>query len=148
MGRHIQTAPLRVDDLLAETQAPEDGALIVFAGTVRRYNDGKEVASIEYTSYEPVAERQLSEIETAAEQRFGVTSCRIQHRLGPMEIGDASILIVVRSPHRREAYQASRYAIDTVKHAVPIWKFETYTDGTQVYVKGCPLHSETSETPA
>lgn len=140
MNNHIQTEALSLDALLAETSSPEDGAVITFAGTVRAHNDGKEVASIEYSAYEPVAERQLREIEAEAIERFGVTSCRIQHRIGPMAIGDASVLIVVRSPHRGEAYQASRYAIDTVKHRVPIWKFETYTDGTSVYVQGCPLH--------
>lgn len=140
METHIQTGPLGLDALLAATQSPEDGALAVFAGTVRDHNDGKQVATIEYTVYEPLAERQIADIEREAIKRFGVTSCVIRHRVGPMDIGDISVLIVVRSPHRAEAFAASRYAIDTVKHAVPIWKRETYTDGTQVYVKGCPLH--------
>lgn len=150
MAYHIQTEPLSTDALIAETWSPEDGALIVFAGTVRQHNGGKEVASIEYSAYEPVAERQLREIEQEAEHRFNVTRCRIQHRLGSMDIGDTSVLIVVCSPHRAEAYAASRYAIDIVKHRVPIWKFEIYTDGTSVYVKGCPLHGHdhTTEVPA
>lgn len=148
MGEYIQTDALNLDPLLAATQSPQDGALIVFAGTVRRHNEGKEVASIEYSAYEPLAERQLRDIENETTQRFHVTTCRIQHRIGPMAIGDTSILVVVRAPHRAEAYAASRHALDTVKHTAAIWKFETYTDGTQVYVKGCPLHSDPSELPA
>lgn len=144
MGARIQTAALSVDALIEETRSPNDGALIVFAGTVRRHNDGKEVAAIEYSAYLPVAERQLAAVEREAERRFAVTCCRIRHRIGPMAIGEASILIVVRAPHRGPAYEASRYAIDTVKQTVPIWKLESYTDGTRVHVRGTPLHSNPS----
>ncbi|HET7370778.1 MAG TPA: molybdenum cofactor biosynthesis protein MoaE [Gammaproteobacteria bacterium] len=142
MAERILTEPLNLDVLLAATQSPDAGALSVFAGTVRRHNDGREVAALEYSVYEPLAERRLAEIEREAEQRFGVTCCRIQHRVGQLEIGDTSVLVVVRSPHRSEAFAAARYAIDTVKHTVPIWKRESYADGTQSYVKGCALHEE------
>lgn len=144
MAARIQTEPLSFDALLADTQSPETGALAIFAGTVRRHNAGREVTALEYTVYEPLAERRLAEIEREAEQRFGVTCCRIRHRIGPLAIGDTSVLVVVRAPHRAEAFAAARYAIDTVKHAVPIWKRERYADGTEVYVKGCALHAEDS----
>lgn len=145
MTHHVQSEPLSMDALIAETDSPEAGALIVFSGTVREHNEGKAVATIEYSAYEPVAERRLREIEQDTQQRFDVTCCRIQHRIGPMAIGDSSVMIVVRAPHRADAYEASRYAIDTVKQSVPIWKYETYTDGTHDYVQGTPLHPDNSK---
>lgn len=142
MHERIRREPLSLDALLTVTQSPATGALTIFAGTVRRHNGGREVTALEYSVYEPLAERRLEEIEREAERRFGVTCCRIQHRVGPLDIGDTSVLIVVRAPHRAEAFAAARYAIDTVKHTVPVWKRETYADGTQSYVKGCPLHED------
>ncbi|HEX7325789.1 MAG TPA: molybdenum cofactor biosynthesis protein MoaE [Rhodanobacteraceae bacterium] len=134
--------PLDLDALLAATQAPEDGAVVTFGGTVRLFNDGLRVTAINYSAYAPLAEKMLREIEQQTLARFAVTSCRIRHRLGDLQIGDLSVLVVVRAPHRGAAFEAARYAIDTVKHEVPIWKYEEYADGSHAYVKGCPLHEE------
>jgi molybdopterin synthase catalytic subunit len=136
---------LSLDALVRETASPDAGALVIFAGTVRRTNDGREVTALEYSVYAPLAERRLSEIEAEAERRFNATACRIRHRVGPLAIGETSVLIVARAPHRTEAFAAARYAIDTVKHDVPIWKRETYADGSEAFVKGCALHSTPDE---
>ncbi|MEO8359688.1 MAG: molybdenum cofactor biosynthesis protein MoaE [Vicinamibacteria bacterium] len=109
---------------------PEDGALCVFTGVVRNHNDGKSVLYLEYEGYEEMVVSIFDEIAREAEARFGVTRVRIIHRLGRMEIGDTSVAVAVSSPHRKEAFEACRYAIDTLKHKAPIWKKEFYADGS------------------
>ena len=136
----LVTEPIVLDGLLAETAAPEAGALAIFCGTVRNHNEDRPVRKLSYSAYEPLAEKTLAEIECEARDKFDILECRIVHRLGELKIGDTSLLIVVRSAHRAEAYQASRYAIEEVKHRAPIWKLEEYTDGTWSYVKGCSLN--------
>lgn len=140
--------PLDLAALLAATEAPEDGAVVTFGGTVRLFNDGRRVTAINYSAYAPLAEKMLREIEQETLARFEVTSCRVRHRLGDLQIGDLSVLVVVRAPHRGAAFEAARYAIDTVKHEVPIWKYEEYADGSHAYVKGCPLHEEHAHAAA
>src|SRR5699024_4253455 len=119
VGERIRTEPLQIDELVQQTRAPEAGSLAIFAGTVRCENDAKEVVGLEYTAYEPLAERELERLERDTEQRFGVTVCRLQHRIGPLQIGDTSVLVVVRAPHRAEAFAAARHALDTLKQTVP-----------------------------
>ena len=109
---------------------PEDGALCVFTGVVRNHNDGKSVRYLEYEGYEEMVVSIFDEISAEAKTRFGVTRVRIVHRLGRMEIGDTSVAVAVSSPHRKEAFEACRFAIDTLKHKAPIWKKEFYTDGS------------------
>ncbi len=136
----LVTKPISLDGILAETAAPEAGALAIFCGTVRNHNENRSVRKLSYSAYEPLAEKTLADIEHEAGEKFDILSCRIVHRLGDLGIGDTSLLIVVRSVHRAEAYEASRYAIEEVKHRAPVWKLEEYTDGTSSYVKGCSLH--------
>jgi molybdopterin synthase catalytic subunit len=109
---------------------PEDGALCVFTGVVRNHNDGKAVLYLEYDGYEEMVVSIFEEIAEEAKKRFGVTRVRIVHRLGRMEIGETSVAVAVSSPHRGEAFEACRYAIDTLKHRAPIWKKEFYADGS------------------
>ncbi len=142
MPPRVVHEPLELDPLLAQTDSPECGALVVFAGTVRVHNDGRKVTAINYSAYVPVAEKAMAEIEEETLRRFDITRCEIRHRIGDMQIGDMSVVVVVRAAHRAAAFEAGRYAIDTIKHSVPIWKLETYDDGSQVYVKGCALHNE------
>jgi molybdopterin synthase catalytic subunit len=109
---------------------PEDGALCVFTGVVRNHNDGKAVRYLEYEGYEEMVVSIFEEIAREAQQRFGVTRVRIVHRLGRMDIGDTSVAVAASSPHRGEAFEACRFAIDTLKHKAPIWKKEFYADGS------------------
>lgn len=136
---------LDLDALLAETASPDCGALVVFAGTVRLFNDGRKVSAINYSAYAPLAEKMLADIERRTLARFDIVRCSIRHRIGDLDIGDTSVVVVVRAVHRAAAFEAGRYAIDAVKHGVPIWKYETYTDGSHAYVKGCALHGETAD---
>jgi molybdopterin synthase catalytic subunit len=109
---------------------PQDGALCVFTGVVRNHNDGKAVRYLEYEGYEEMVLSIFEEIAREAEKRFGVTRVRIIHRLGRMDIGDTSVAVAASSPHRGEAFEACRFAIDTLKHKAPIWKKEFYADGS------------------
>ncbi|RLK50488.1 molybdopterin synthase subunit MoaE [Alkalispirillum mobile] len=135
----ISDKPLALDALLEETANPESGALVVFSGTVRNHHEGRDVKAISYTVYKPLAERVLAEIEREALSRFPIQSCRIIHRIGELEVGEDSVLVVVRSAHRGDAFDAARFAIDTLKQRAPVWKNEVYQDGSSRYQDGVPL---------
>jgi molybdopterin synthase catalytic subunit len=101
----------------------------VFVGVVRNENGGRPVRHLEYEAYEEMALPLMQEIAAEARQRFAVTDVRIVHRLGRLEIGESSVAVVATAPHRGPAFEACRYAIDTLKATVPIWKKEFYADG-------------------
>jgi molybdopterin synthase catalytic subunit len=113
---------------LQETAA-HDGALALFLGVVRNEHAGRSVLHLEYEAYESMALSEMQAIEREARRRWPITEIRIVHRLGRMEIGETSVAVAVASPHRREAFEACRFAIDTLKKTVPIWKKEFYADG-------------------
>lgn len=138
--QHLVTAEISVDQALREAADPSAGAVVMFSGTVRNHNEGRMVQSIAYTAYAPLAEKVLADIEREVYAKFDIIKCVVLHRVGQLEIGDSSVLIVVSSVHRPEAFAGGRYAIEEVKHRVPVWKLEEYTDGTHCYVKGCSLN--------
>ena len=109
--------------------APADGAHCTFVGVVRDHNAGRAVLYLEYEAFEEMALPLMEEIAAEAGRRWPVTAITIVHRLGRLEIGEASVAVAVVSPHRAEAFAACRYAIDTLKATVPIWKKEFYADG-------------------
>ncbi len=115
--------------------SPADGALCVFVGLVRNEHQGRAVLHLEYEGFEEMALPLLEQIASDARSRWPVTEIRIVHRLGKLEIGEASVAVAVASPHRAEAFAACRFAIDTLKATVPIWKKEFYADGA-VWLEG------------
>jgi molybdopterin synthase catalytic subunit len=121
-------APIDLASLQATT--PVDGALCLFVGVVRNENAGRPVLYLEYEAYEEMALPLMQEIATDARRKWPVTDVRLVHRLGRLEIGDPSVAVAVASPHRAEAFAACRFAIDTLKARVPIWKKEYYADGS------------------
>ena len=123
---------------LAAAKQGEDGAVIVFDGIVRNESRGRRTLHLDYEAYEEMAVRQMRELANQARGRFGVRQVTIVHRLGRLEIGETSILIVVASAHRSAAFEACRWLIDTVKKSVPIWKRETFVDGA-VWAPGDPF---------
>ena len=135
----ITESPLKIDDLIIETEDHSSGALIVFSGVVRNHNDGQSVESITYEADVSLAVKVLTAIESEARSKYSIHHCRIQHRVGSLKLGELSIIIVVRSPHRAEAYEASRYAIEALKQKAPIWKQEHYVGGESRYLEGTPL---------
>ena len=125
----------RIDLAALQAVAPGDGALALFVGVVRNENAGRGVLYLEYEAYEEMALQELETIATQTRTRWPVSDVRIVHRLGRMEIGEASVAVAVASPHRGEAFEACRFAIDTLKKSVPIWKKEFYADGA-VWLEG------------
>ena len=116
---------------------PRDGALCLFVGVVRNDNGGRPVVRLEYEAYEEMALPLMEEIAAETARRFPVTDVRLVHRLGRLGIGEASVAVAVASPHRAEAFAACRFAIDTLKAQVPIWKKELYADGSE-WLDGTP----------
>ena len=114
-----------------------DGAVSLFVGVVRNENRGRAVLRLEYGAYEEMALPLMEEIAAETGRRFPVTDVRLVHRLGSLEIGEASVAVAVSSPHRAEAFAACRFAIDTLKAQVPIWKKEAYADGSE-WLDGTP----------
>jgi molybdopterin synthase catalytic subunit len=127
--------PIDIRSVTDRIQKPEDGAVVVFEGVVRNNANGKDVRFLEYDAYEKMALRKIEEIGAQAKEKFDIRDISIVHRLGHMDIGECSIVIVVASAHRGPAFDACRFAIDTVKQVVPIWKKEFYKDG-EVWIEG------------
>jgi molybdopterin synthase catalytic subunit len=119
-----------IDLAALQSVSDADGAVCLFVGTVRDHNRGRRVVRLEYEAYEEMALPLMQEIAAEAARRWPVTDVRMVHRLGALAIGDASVAVAVASPHRDEAFAACRYAIDTLKQTVPIWKKEYYADGS------------------
>ena len=107
---------------------------MLFVGTVREQNDGRAVLGIEYAAYGPMAERELAAIAREAGARFDTGDIVVEHRVGELALGEASVAIAVAHPHRAPAYDASRYVIEQIKTRVPVWKREAYADGTRAWV--------------
>jgi molybdopterin synthase catalytic subunit len=108
-----------------------DGAVCLFVGVVRDESQGRRVLRLEYEAYEEMAAPEMEAIEAEVRRRWPVSDVRLVHRLGRLEIGDPSVAVAVASPHREQAFAACRYAIDTLKATVPIWKKEFYADGEE-----------------
>jgi len=127
--------PIDVRGVAESIQKPEDGAVVVFEGAVRNHSQAKAVRFLEYDAYESMALKKLEEIGSRAKDKYGIRAIAIVHRLGHMKIGELSIVIAVASAHRGPAFDACRFAIDTIKEIVPIWKKEFYEDG-EVWIEG------------
>jgi len=127
--------------LVSEVTKDTDGAIITFLGVVRRYSRGKEVLYLEYQAYEEMAEKVLAEIGEDVKAKWPIGLIAVHHRIGRLEIGEASLLVVVASPHRKEAFEACSYAVERIKGILPIWKKEVWEDGSS-WVEGDELVSQ------
>jgi molybdopterin synthase catalytic subunit len=133
--------PIPADALVAASKQGGDGAVVVFDGIVRDNTRGRKTLYLDYEAYEEMAARQIAELAAQAVDQFGVRSVTLVHRLGRLQIGETSVLIVVASAHRGAAFEACRWLIDTLKKTVPIWKKETFEDGA-VWADGEPFPPE------
>ena len=138
----ISFAPLSFDDVYRLADDPANGAIVVMSGMVRNNTDGNAVIALEYQAYEPMAIQVFRQIAAQIRNRWSdVTHVVIHHRTGRLEIGEISVLIAVGCPHRSEAFDACRYAIDTLKQNAPIWKKEHFRgedgDVRTTWVKCC-----------
>lgn len=120
--------------LRQELADPASGGFAAFEGWVRNHNEGRDVRRLEYEAYEELAVREGERIVRAAIEKFGVAHALCVHRVGPLEIGELAVWVGVSSGHRGEAFTACRYIIDEVKHRLPIWKKEHYTNGDSGWV--------------
>jgi molybdopterin synthase catalytic subunit len=127
--------------VLDRTKRGEDGAAVVFEGVVRNQTRGRKTLYLDYEAYEEMALAQMEELAEQALRDFQVREVALVHRLGRMEIGETSVLIVVASAHRAAAFEACRWLIDTLKRTVPIWKKEYFEDGA-VWAEGEPFPAE------
>ena len=131
----VTAAPLTLDAVVRAVEGPGAGAVATFLGLVRDHNLGRRVLYLEYEAYAPLAEKALSRIVGEAQARWAGARMAIHHRTGRLEIGEASVVIAVATPHRADAFAACRYAIERIKQIVPIWKHEHF-DGGDVWIEG------------
>ena len=133
----VTSAPLDLQALIEEVggASTTDGAVASFIGLVREQNQGRRVSFLEYEAYEPLAIRALQLIADEVRVSWADTRLGVHHRIGRLELGEASIIIVAASPHRAHAFAACRYTIERVKQIVPIWKHEHF-EGGDVWLEG------------
>lgn len=131
----ISFAELSVAEIYELASDSKNGAVVTFCGTVRNQTDGKPVICLEYQAYEPMTMQVFYQIADDIRQKWpDVNRVVIHHRIGRLKIGEISVYVAVGCPHRSEAFEACRYAIDTLKHNAPIWKKEFWLDGTSNWV--------------
>jgi molybdopterin synthase catalytic subunit len=135
----IFITPAKLDSEACTRAVTYDGAggIVVFVGTVRNVTKGKAVLHLEFEAYEKMALKEMQKIADNAKSRWGLHAMVIHHRTGLVPIGEEAVVIACSSPHRKEAFQACEYAIDTLKETVPIWKKEIFEDG-EVWVSAHP----------
>ena len=139
----VTSAPLDLQALIDEVggASTADGAVASFIGLVREQNQGRRVSFLEYEAYEPLAVRALQLITEEARASWADTRIAVHHRIGRLELGEASIIIVAASPHRAHAFAACRYTIERVKQIVPIWKHEHF-EGGDVWLEGATANPD------
>jgi len=130
--------PIDVPALIRHVRAPEDGAIVTFDGFVRNQSHNRPTLYLDYEAYESMAIAKMREIAAELHEKFSIHCVAIVHRLGRLEIGETSVFIAASAPHRAAAFDACRFAIDTLKRTVPIWKKEYFEDGA-VWADGEPF---------
>jgi molybdopterin synthase catalytic subunit len=141
----LTQAPIVAEALARELEEPAHGGLCSFVGLVRDHHQGRSVLRLEYSAYNPMAERVIAEIIDEARARWPA-QLAVRHRLGELAVGDTAVAVVAASAHRGPAFEACRYVIEELKQRVPIWKKEFYTDGTVVWVD--PTAARSGVVPA
>lgn len=137
----IVREPIDTKRILEKLKQPEDGSALVFEGVVRDHTRGRKTLYLDYEAYEEMALKQMKELAGRACTQFQIRDVAMVHRLGRLQIGETSVLIVVASAHRAAAFEACRWLIDTLKQTVPIWKKEYFEDGA-VWAAGEPFPAE------
>jgi molybdopterin synthase catalytic subunit len=130
----LTRARIKTNALLERAMQRAAGAVVLFLGTTRELTAGRRTATLDYEAYDAMAERKLAELEAEARRRWPIVECLIVHRVGEVPLAEASVAIVVSTPHRADAFAAGQWLIDTLKQDVPIWKCEHWADGTTEWV--------------
>jgi molybdopterin synthase catalytic subunit len=129
----VTNQAIDLNELVRYVADAEAGAIVPFIGTTRNNNEGRKVLALDYDGYPEMAEKELARIGAEAKTKWPICKMAIVHRLGPVQIGEASVIIVVSSAHRDAAFAASRFAIEEIKKTVPIWKKEVF-EGGEVWI--------------
>ena len=127
----ISSTPINVHECIERVTSPECGGMNVFIGTVRSQTKGKSVLRLEFECYEKMAIKELEKIAEDVVKKFSAVNVLIHHRMGILHLKDIAVLIAIATPHRDAAFNACRYAIDTLKETVPIWKKEVFENGEE-----------------
>lgn len=145
----ISEAIIDPELLLDRVQSRDAGASVLFVGTTREFTGGRQTVRLEYECYESMALRKLGELVDDARSRWKMISCAIQHRVGIVDIGEASVAIAVSSAHRADSFAAASWLMDSIKQSVPIWKQEHWADGSTQWVHPTPdLYPELDDSTA
>jgi len=128
--------PLDIGAAIESVADERSGATDVFVGTTRRFTGDRETVTLSYEAHEPMAEAEIRRILAEARDRWDILRCAVHHRTGTVAVKEASVVIAVSTRHRAEAFEACRFLIDSLKDRVPIWKRESWTDGTSEWVGG------------
>lgn len=144
---HLTVDPIDSAALLARVSSPASGATVLFLGTVREMTSGRQTLRLHYDCYPEMAERKLAELEAEAIRRWDLASAAVIHRLGLLELSEASVAVAVSSAHRDAAFEAGRWLIDTLKEVVPVWKQEHWADGTTEWVHPGIAKASRESTP-
>ena len=135
----LTAEPISVDECLAAVRREDCGAVVLFLGTVRNHAAGQPVTALEYTAYERMALPGLEDLAARVRQRFPVGEVALWHRTGTLAPGEISVVVAVSSAHRQEAFEAARWALDTLKETIPLWKKER-GEGGAVWIEGDARH--------
>jgi molybdopterin synthase catalytic subunit len=130
----LTAEPIDHHALTESVRRPHCGGVVTFLGTVRDLTDGRVTVALDYEAYPGMAEKKMAEIEDAVRRRWPVGDVALVHRIGRLDAGEVSVAVAVSCPHRAEAFEACRYAIDRLKEFVPIWKKENWADGAADWV--------------
>ncbi len=141
MTVRLTREPIRAEELVAAVASPRAGAVATFDGRVRNHAEGRQVRSLHYEAYEPMALREMEAICREAGRRWPLEGVAVVHRLGTLGIGESSVFVAVSSAHRADAFEACRFIIDRIKQTVPIWKKEFWDEGSG-WVEPQPEESE------
>jgi molybdopterin synthase catalytic subunit len=134
----VTSEPISAASLAGGLTGPGQGAVVSFEGRVRDRNDGRPVRTLHYDAYEAMAADVLREIGLEAAERHGAAAVALAHRTGELRPGEVSVAVAAAAPHRDQAFAAARHAIEEIKKRLPIWKLESYEDGTQRWLDGTP----------
>ena len=139
MKSGIVRTPIDPSKVLESVMDPEAGGILLFVGTIRNQTGARRVRGLEYEVYRPMAKRRMRELDQEIRRRWPVKSVTMIHREGKLKIGEVSVAVAVSAAHRREAFDAARYAIEQIKRSFPIWKREKLLGGRYSWVRGTPI---------
>ncbi|MEU8539092.1 molybdenum cofactor biosynthesis protein MoaE [Streptomyces sp. NPDC048717] len=132
----IRDTPLSVDEVFRAVGDDAAGGIVLFVGTVRNHDGGADVDALGYSCH-PTAEAELRRVAEKVAANHPVRALAAVHRVGDLRVGDLAVIVAVSCPHRGEAFEACRQLIDDLKHEVPIWKHQSFSDGTEEWVGAC-----------